>query len=165
MISIDNVITNKQRIKLLNVLKQKLTVMSEVRDKKLVLFPGLQTEGDLDKIKEMQPLLNALKKRLGYNKILSCWGNHTDGSYINWHKHTRKHQGIDENKQEAIVYYLLNPDELGTMFRDHTIPDYDKIYYTKAKENSAIKFNASQIHSVPNSAKKINRISIALDVI
>lgn len=159
MIRVNNVLSNKERLKILNFVKPRLTVLIDKNLEKS--YPGLQTSTDLHTKKEMQNFLLILKKKLGYDKILHCWANHTDGSYINWHKHN-----IDSKiKQEAIVYYLLNPDGLGTMFRDMTLPNYEKIFYTKAKQNSAIKFNSLEVHSVPNSAKKINRISIALNVI
>jgi len=159
MIHINNVLLNKERLKLLKFVKPKLTLLTNDDSKRS--YPGLQTPSDLHTKKEIQPLLKILKKKLNYNKVLHCWANYTDGSYINWHRHNNN----ENDKQEAVVYYLLNPDNLGTMFKDMMIPNYDKIYYTKAKQNSAIKFNASEVHSVPNSFKKINRISIALNVI
>jgi len=159
MIRINNVLLNKERLKILNFVKPKLTLLPN--DDAGRSYPGLQTTSDLHTKKEMQTLLKVLKKKLNYNEVLDCWANYTDGSFINWHKHNIK----TDSKKEAVVYYLLNPDNLGTMFRDMTIPNYEKIYYTKAKQNSAIKFNASEVHSVPNSFKKINRISIALNVI
>ena len=42
--------------------------------------------------------------------------------------------------------------------------DYD-INYTEGEENSMIIFNSKDIHSVPNSFKKIKRYSIALELV
>ena len=82
-----------------------------------------------------------------------CWCNYTDGSYISWHTH--------ENIKYSIVYYLKSPKKLGVMFAKNR----SGIEYTEGLENSLVMFDGSREHSVPNSHKKMNRYTIALDII
>ena len=39
------------------------------------------------------------------------------------------------------------------------------IKYTEGLENSLVMFDGSKMHSIPNSYKKMNRYTIALDII
>ena len=39
------------------------------------------------------------------------------------------------------------------------------IKYTEGLENSLVIFDGSKVHSMPNSHKKINRYTIAIDII
>ena len=143
--------------KYLNVLnKKEQSAILKLVDKKLTRIPngpGLQTHPNIHLCKELKPLVAKLKEYIIRNFTIDrCWANHTDGTYINWHKH---------KADLSVVYYLKNKESLGTIFLVG-----DKIIRPKFPENSLIIFK-HEIHSVPPRKKgtsKINRYSVALDI-
>ena len=139
-----NILKNKERKSLLKFVKSKVKSLGP-------LFPGLQSEPNLHEYKEINVLLTKISKLITPYVIQKCWANYTDGSYISWHKHTSKY---------SLVYYLHNLENIGVMFQKEN----NEIEYTKGLENSIIMFNSNKIHSVPNSHKKINRYTIALEL-
>tara|TARA_Y100001937_G_C7014358_1_gene282458 strand:- start:116 stop:562 length:447 start_codon:yes stop_codon:yes gene_type:complete len=141
-----NILTKKEQKNLLNFVKKKVQYLGED-------YPGLQTKGDLHTYKELCPFLKKINKYVQPNKIFMCWGNYTDGSFISWHNH--------EGLKYSMVYYLKSPQKLGVMF---TTGKYGVIY-TKGLENSLAIFDGSKVHSMPNSYKKMNRYTIAVDII
>ena len=140
-----NILKNNERKSLLKFVKSQVKNLGPQ-------FPGLQSDPDLHKYKEVNVLLTKINKLISPFHIKKCWANHTDGSYILWHKHLSKY---------SLVYYLYNPENIGVMFQKEN----DKIEYTKGLENSIVIFNSNKIHSVPNSPKKINRYTISLELI
>tara|TARA_R100001132_G_scaffold18401_1_gene16190 strand:- start:20 stop:457 length:438 start_codon:yes stop_codon:yes gene_type:complete len=138
-----NILNTKEKNKLLKFVKTKV--------KSIYGCPGLQTDSNLHTYREMDYFLDKIKNEVKNYRIVKCWGNYTDGSYSAWHDHPSKY---------ALVYYLYSPENLGVMFRKEN----DTIEYTKGLENSIAMFNSNKIHSVPNSPKKINRYSIAVDL-
>ena len=56
---------------------------------------------------------------------------------------------------------LKSHKKLGVMFAKNR----SGIEYTEGLENSLVMFDGSREHSVPNSHKKMNRYTIALDII
>mgnify|MGYP003154261320 CR=1 FL=1 len=138
-----NILNTKEKNKLLKFVKTKV--------KSIYGCPGLQTDSNLHTYREMDYFLDKIKNEVKNYRIVKCWGNYTDGSYSAWHDHPSKY---------ALVYYLYSPENLGVMFRKEN----DTIKYTKGLENSIAMFNSNKIHSVPNSPKKINRYSIAVDL-
>ena len=141
-----NILTKKEQKDLFNFVKTKLQKLG--RD-----YPGLQTKNDLHTYKELHPFLKKINKHIKPNKIDMCWCNYTDGSYISWHTH--------ENIKYSIIYYLKSPKKLGVMFAKNR----SGIEYTEGLENSLVMFDGSREHSVPNSHKKMNRYTIAFDII
>ena len=97
--------------------------------------------------------LKKINKYIKPNKISKCWANYTAGDYISWHSH--------ENIKYSIVYYLKSPQKLGVMFAKNKFG----VEYTKGIENSLVMFDGSRSHSIPNSHKKMNRYTIALDIL
>jgi hypothetical protein len=138
-----NILSTKEKNKLLKFVKTKV--------KSIEGCPGLQTDPNLHTYREMDYFLDKIKNEIKNYHIVKCWANYTDGSYIAWHEHPSKY---------ALVYYLYSPENLGVMFQKEN----NIIEYTKGLENSIVMFNSNKIHSVPNSPKKINRYSIAVDL-
>ena len=138
-----NILNTKEKNKLLKFVKTKV--------KSIEGCPGLQTDPNLHTYREMDCFLDKIKNEIKNYHIVKCWANYTDGSYNAWHKHPSKY---------ALVYYLYSPENLGVMFQKEN----NIIEYTKGLENSIVMFNSNKIHSVPNSPKKINRYSIAVDL-
>ena len=140
-----NILNKKEQSSILKLVNKKLT--------KIPNCPGLQTYPDLHHCEELRPLIKNLKKYIPENfTIIKCWANHTDGGYINWHKHE-----VDL----SVVYYLKNKESIGTIFNIN-----NKVIHLKAPENSLIIFN-SALHSVPSvkeGTAKINRYSIAFEI-
>ena len=141
-----NILDKKEKKDLLAFVKTKIQYLGED-------YPGLQTEGDLHTYKELNFFLKKINKHIKPNKINKCWANYTAGDYISWHSH----KGI----KYSVVYYLKSPQKLGVMF---TKGKYG-VEYTEGLENSLVIFDGSKTHSMPNSHKKINRYTIALDIL
>ena len=141
-----NILTKKEQKDLLAFVKTKVQNLGEN-------YPGLQTGNNLHMYKELNLFLRKINKHIKSNKIDMCWCNYTDGSYISWHNH--------EGFKYSIVYYLKSPQKLGLMFKNGKYG----IKYTEGLENSLVIFDGSKVHSMPNSHKKINRYTIALDII
>ena len=141
-----NILTKKEQKDLLAFVKTKVQNLGEN-------YPGLQTKNNLHMYKELNPFLRKINKHIKSNKIDMCWCNYTDGSYISWHNH--------EGFKYSIVYYLKSPQKLGLMFKNGKYG----IKYTEGLENSLVIFDGSKVHSMPNSHKKINRYTIAIDII
>ena len=146
-----DVLSKKQQFSILKLVNKKLT--------RIPGCPGLQTHPDLHHYQELEPLIVKINKYTTENfKIIKCWANHTDGSYISWHTH---------NSDLSIVYYLKNKESIGTVFCIN-----NKIISLKGLENSLIIFDSKIIHSVPSiypgdiekGKPKINRYSIAFEL-
>tara|TARA_R100001163_G_C4935280_1_gene109439 strand:- start:116 stop:568 length:453 start_codon:yes stop_codon:yes gene_type:complete len=143
-----NILSKKERLKLLKFVKTKLENLGPD-------FPGLQTRDQLHRKKELLPLINEIGKINTLNKkygIQKCWGNHTVGDYLCWHSHP--------NCDLSLVYYLQNKSEIGTVFKK----DNFNVYVSKCPENSLLIFDSNQVHSVPYHLKE-DRYSIAFDLI
>jgi hypothetical protein len=140
-----NILTKKEQKNLLDFIKIKVEYLGEE-------WPGLQTKNNLHTYKELEPFLNKIKKYIEPNTIKTCFANYTKGDYIAWHKHDNKY---------SIVYYLKNSKEIGVMFKKGK----NGIEYTKGPENSLLIFDGNKIHSIPNTYEKINRYTIALNII
>jgi len=145
-----NILKESDRKKILKFVKTKVRYFGRN-------VPGLQTEMNLHYHSEMSVFYKILLDKYMKNmNIQNSWGNYTEGDIINWHNHpTCKY---------SAVYYLQNPDSLGTIFRDEEF-NYDKIISTKCPENSLMVFRGGIIHSQPYTPKKIKRYSIAIDLI
>ena len=145
-----NILKENDRKKILKFIKTKVRYFGKN-------VPGLQTEMNLHYHSEMSVFYKILLDKYMKNmNIQNSWGNYTEGDIINWHNHpTCKY---------SAVYYLQNPDSLGTIFRDEEF-NYDKIISTKCPENSLMVFRGGIVHSQPYTPKKIKRYSIAVDLI
>ena len=145
-----NILTEKERKKLLKIVKTKVKYWNDK-------VPGLQTPMDLHTHPETQYFYNkVLQKYFKDMSIQYSWANYSEGDIINWHNHP--------TAKKSVVYFLKNYDNLGTIFRNEKY-SYDKITSTKCPENSLLIFDASKTHSQPHSPKKIKRYSIAIDLI
>jgi len=144
-------------------------ILKEIERKKLLKFckkqvkdlgpdwPGLQSKNNLHTFSELSHFTKLMTSVYlkGY-QIINLWANYTEGDVINWHNHPIS--------KLSAVYFLKNPDNLGTLFRDDKY-SYDKITFTKCPENSLLVFDSSKTHSQPCSPKKIKRYTIAFDLI
>lgn len=145
-----NILKEKERKKLLKFCKTKLEYLGDS-------FPGLQSKNNLHTFPELNEFIEILLQKYAkkYN-IQACWINYSEGDIINWHNHS--------NVKLSAVYFLQNPDSLGTIFRNEKY-NYDKITSTKGPQNSLLVFDSKKTHSQPYSNKKIKRYSIAVDLI
>jgi len=141
-----NILTKKEQKNLLAFVKIKIEYLGED-------YPGLQTKSNLHTYKELNVFLKKINKYVEPDKIDMCWANYTAGDYISWHNH--------DNTKYSLVYYLKSPKKLGVMFAKGKYG----IEYTEGLENSLVIFDGSRIHSMPNSYKKMNRYTLALDII
>ena len=151
ILQVNNVIPEEKRISLLNFLKPLHKNLGEN-------FPKLQTTPDLHHLSEMDFFILKVKDILfDYHPkhspchILKCWGNWTDGTYLNWHNHPES--------VFSIVYYLKNEDKIGTAFRNN-----EKESQRKRPENSLVIFPSDIPHSVPQTSQIIDRYSIAIEI-
>ena len=139
------ILNKKEKQKILNFVKTKVQYLGEG-------YPGLQSKDNLHDYKEMDIFIKKIQKFIEPNNIKACWANYSTGDTIAWHTHNCKYN---------IVYYLFNPSKLGVMFQKQN----NLIEHTEGIENSLIIFDGSKIHSAPNSEKKINRYTIAMEII
>ena len=139
------ILNKKEKQKILNFVKTKVQYLGEG-------YPGLQSKDNLHSYKEMDIFIKKVQKFITPNNIKTCWANYSTGDTVAWHTHNCKYN---------IVYYLFNPSKLGVMFQKQN----DSIEHTEGIENSLVIFDGSKIHSAPNSEKKINRYTIAMEII
>jgi len=145
-----NILKENDRKKILKFIKTKVRYFGKN-------VPGLQTEMNLHHYPEMSVFYKTLLNKYIKNMtIQNSWGNYCEGDEINWHNHP--------TCRLSAVYFLKNPDSLGTIFRNEEF-NYDKIISTKCPENSLLVFDGGKTHSQPYSPKKIKRYTIAVDLI
>jgi len=145
-----NILLETERKKLLKFCKTKLKNLGPD-------WPGLQSKNNLN----IYPEVDLFNKLLVSKYVKGCsiqhqWVNYTEGNIINWHNHPIS--------KLSAVYFLKNPDNLGTIFRNEKY-SYDKITFTRCPQNSLLVFDSKKIHSQPCSPKKIKRYTIAIDLI
>jgi len=141
----NNILNKNEKEKILNFVKTKVQDLGEG-------YPGLQSKDNLHTYKEMDIFINKVKKFIEPNSIKTCWSNYSTGDTIAWHTHNCKYN---------IVYYLFNPLKLGVMFKKKN----NVVERTEGLENSLVVFDGSKIHSAPNSKKKFQRYTIAMEII
>ena len=154
-----------------NFYQQYFNILSEIERIKIVKFlkplhkdlgpkyPSLQTPADIHTYPELREFVNRIQnvfvefsRTRGLTKqynINKCWSVFKKGTYRTWHTHPTNF---------SMVYYLDNPDNLGTIFKKE-----DQIISTQAPQNSLIIFPSSISHSAPVSKK--SRYSIAIDFV
>ena len=100
-----NVLTEKERVELKKDSQRYLMDLGEHH-------PGLQTCEYLHELLtfENYVTLNKLLKMIGFVTIDMCWSNYSDSNLTKtcWHTHPVK---------LTSIYYLENPERLGTSFR------------------------------------------------
>ena len=147
-----NVFTEEERIYILNFVSKKL--------ENIFGSPGLQTKPDLHTFREMDFFISRIKQYIQGYKIYKCWANSSIGDYIFWHQHPKP-------VVKSLVYYLVNNNNYGTMFRLKKETEEDPITNIKIVEcpqNSIYIFDSNLDHSIPCHLKE-NRISITMDLI
>ena len=147
-----NVFTEEERIYILNFVNKKLENIFE--------SPGLQTKPNLHTFREMDFFISRIKQYIQGYKIYKCWANFSVGDYIFWHQHPKP-------VVKSLVYYLVNNNNYGTMFRLKRETEEDpvsNIKIVKCPQNSIYIFDSNLDHSVPCHLKE-NRISITMDLI
>ena len=143
-----NILKKTEKEKLLKFIKK------EVRDLKGE-FPCLQTLSNIYLKPEMKTFVKSIEKYIKPHKIFRCWGVCSIGDVIAWHQH--------HNCKFSFVYYLHNPDNVGTMFLKPK-EYYNLVEYSKGVENTLLKFDGTQLHSTPNTYKKTKRYTISIDI-
>ena len=149
---IHNVLTEEERIYILNFVNTKLESIHG--------SPGLQTKPNLHTFREMDFFISRIKQYIQGYKIYKCWANFSVGDYIFWHQHPKP-------VVKSLVYYLVNNNNYGTMFRLKRETEEDpvsNIKIVKCPQNSIYIFDSNLDHSVPCHLKE-NRISITMDLI
>ena len=149
---IHNVLTEEERIYILNFVNKKLENIFE--------SPGLQTKPNLHTFREMDFFISRIKQYIQGYKIYKCWANFSVGDYIFWHQRPKP-------VVKSLVYYLVNNNNYGTMFRLKRETEEDpvsNIKIVKCPQNSIYIFDSNLDHSVPCHLKE-NRISITMDLI
>ena len=145
----NNILLETERINLLNESKRFLEKISD-------LHPGLQTKSDLHLHLDHKNLFNLISKILKKAKVNGCiercWVNYTDENlkYISWHTHP--------SVKFTIVYFLDNPENIGTIFRVKK-----QEFQIKGPTNSLIVIPPDLEHTVPNNITK-PRYSLVIDV-
>ena len=119
-------------------------------------YPCLQTPNNIHLKSEMKSFVESVQKYIKPYKIHKCWGVCSVGNIICWHN--------PPDCKYSFVYYLHNPSEDGTIFLESS-EYYDVIKHTEGIENSLLKFDNLQKHSIPLTPKKIKRYTIAFDII
>ena len=146
-----NVLTESERKQLLKISKKYI--------KKIGVHPGLQSENTIEiylRSRGEGHLIDKIVQKAKLHKLKvnyrTFWFNYSDPSmdYINWHSH-------GPNIQKGLVYYLENPENLGTMFKID-----GKEYQIKGEENSVIVFDTRIEHTFPNNVT-LPRTSVAMD--
>jgi len=139
------ILSEKERLKLLNFVKTKLLNFGPT-------YPGLQSKTNLHTYKELQPFLKKITPYTNSYHIKNVWVNYTIGDDICWHSH--------KNIDRSIVYYLQNKSNIGTMFKQKGT----KVLVTECPQNSLMIFDSFLEHSGPCHLPE-DRYSIALDLI
>ena len=146
-----NVLTESERKQLLKISKKYI--------KKIGVHPGLQSENIIEiylRSRGEGHLIDKIVQKAKLHKLKTnhrtFWFNYSDPSmdYINWHSH-------GPNIRRGLVYYLENPENLGTMFKID-----GKEYQIKGEENSVIVFDTKIEHTFPNNVT-LRRTSVAMD--
>ena len=144
-----NILNKKQKNKLLKFIKKEVKNLGPK-------YPSLQTDPDIHLKNEMKDFNQQIKKYIAPYKIYKSWGVCSKGEAIAWHRHL--------GTKYSFVYYLHNPDNVGTMFLKPK-EYYNLVEYSKGLENTLLRFDGTQLHSSPNTYKKTKRYVIAFDTI
>ena len=154
-----NVLTESERKQLLKISKKYIKKIEVRRGPLVDVHPGLQSENTIEiylRSRGEGHLIDKIVKKAKLHKLKvnyrTFWFNYSDPSmdYINWHSH-------GPNTQIGLVYYLENPENLGTMFKID-----GKEYQIKGEENSVIVFDTRIEHTFPNNVT-LPRTSVAMD--
>ena len=121
-------------------------------------YPGLQSTANLHEDIETKKLFNFYEKlfkvcNINNPKISKSWINRADKFTI-----SRFHNHICDNITTTIVYYLTNPEKIGTIVDI----DGEKIHY-KSKENSILILPSHIKHKAPRVNK--TRYSVVVDLL
>ncbi len=156
-IVIKNVLTRKERIKLLEDVKPLLLSGTELADffgVENTSFPGWQTHSILQDHPVLQnTFLPLIKEKLKLNNLMiyKAWANKIKGykKHIGWHSHKFPF---------ACVYYLKTIPFLnsGTLFMNE---------FVKAPQNSLLIFPGYLRHTAPTYPIPIERYTISMDLI
>ena len=144
-----NILNKKQKNNLLKFIKKEVKNLGPI-------YPCLQTDPYIHLKNEMKDFNKKIKKYIEPYKIHKSWGVCSKGDVIAWHQHL--------GTKYSFVYYLHNPDNVGTMFLNPT-KHYNLVEYSKGIENTLIRFEGTKLHSTPNTYKKTKRYTIAFDII
>ena len=144
---IDNILTDQERIILLNRLQPFLKSIPDC--------PGLQTVPHLHEFPVFSNLIAKIIRKCNIDReIDKSWVNYTDKdiAFENWHTHP-------VSFHTTICYMIENPEGIGTKFRIG-----DEIYETECPTNSVMLLPPYIEHTVPSNVT-MPRYSLAIDFI
>ena len=154
---VKNVLTNKERKKLIADCKPHLIDGKELEKKYDRPFPAKQTQEDIYLIpcfrEPINKILITTSKTLRQSLVLKrVWINCTSGKKedVLWHNHIPM--------EWSCVYYMktLPFVDSGTLFKDG---------FMRAPQNSLLLFPANLYHRPPTSPFRFKRYSMALDLV
>ena len=143
---VDNILTEEERITLLNLSKPLL--------QRIPNCPGLQTLPNLHMISPtLSNIFRKIVDKCNINlRIIKSWVNYTDKdmAYESWHSH-------QPGFHTTICYMIENPEGIGTKFKIG-----DETYDTKCPTNSVMLLPSTIEHTVPLNVT-MPRYSLAID--
>ena len=156
MIHLKNVLSNKERIKLLNFCKPLLLTGEELSRKFNGNYPpSKQTSPNLHEYDEIRPIvvkiLSEIEKktslRIATNKVWVNWNSGKKEEQF-WHTH---------DCDLTLVYYMRTLPFFngGTCFEDK---------FVRSPQNGLIIFPANILHSVPSYPFRFERYTLAMDL-
>ena len=145
---IENVLTDQERIILLNNLKPFLI--------RIPNCPGLQTSSNFHELSPIfSNLIAKIVRKCNINRrIIKSWVNYTDKdlAYEVWHDHD--HPGY---YNRTCLYMIENPESIGTLFKIE-----DELHHTECPTNSVMLLPTNIEHTVPSNVT-MPRYSLAID--
>ena len=139
-----------------NILLSTVKPLLQKVEKEGRLYPGLSSPSNLQEydgvfVKYHQTFADIINQLLNIDVVFQkSWATYTPGDMVAFHTHP---------VENVLVYYLKNPDNEGTVYRDG-----NSVIQTPGDENSAILFSGNLLHTAPFSYVEMERYSMALNV-
>ena len=156
MIQLKNVLSNKERIKLLNLCKPLLLTGEELSRKFNDDYPpSKQTLSDLHEYDEIRPIIIKILSEVEKKTRLRIT---TDRVWVNWNSGKKEEQCWHTHDCDfALVYYMRTIPFFngGTCFEDK---------FVRSPQNGLIIFPANKLHSVPAYPFRFERYTLAMNL-
>ncbi len=165
---IKNVLSNKQRKKLIRDAQPLLKTSDEIADyynnHRGQRYAGRQTTCNLQEDpKFLEPIITMMTrihKETGKNFVVkNSWINWTNGTKkeVAWHDHLK---AVDRGTGYTMVYYIKVPLPFfsnGTLFKEEG--------FITAPQNSILIFPPHLVHTAPSSPFRLERYTMSLDLL
>ena len=156
VIHLKNVLSNKERIDLLNFCKPHLLTGEELSRRFNGCYPpSKQTLSTLHKFDEIRPVIMKIISKVNNETDLNIG---TDKVWMNWNSGKKEEQYWHTHPCDlALVYYVKTIPFLndGTCFKDK---------FVRSPQNSLIIFPGNKLHSVPSYPFRFERYTLAMDL-